>query len=173
MARAAHDGPGARLHRAALWLAYRVLLVVWFLLRPHRSGVFVAVWCGGRLLAVRNSYRDGLSLPAGGVKRREAPLHAAVRELGEEVGLVAAPEALRFACEVPSRYEFKRDRCAFYELELSAPPALALDGREVVWAGFVDTEATSADAWLPPVRSYLALRAARYAPSRSRETSAP
>ena len=111
----------ARLHRAALWLAYRLLLVGWFVFRPRRRGVFVAVWHDGRLLVIRNSYRDWLALPAGGPKRGESTLDTALRELREEVGIAARPEALHFACELPSRFEFKRDHCSFFELELVEP----------------------------------------------------
>ena len=151
----------ARLHRAALWLAYRVLLVGWFVFRPRRRGVFVAVWQGGRLLAIRNSYRDGLALPAGGLKRGESALDAALRELREEVGIATRPEALRFACELPSRFEYKRDRGSFYELELDERPAFRPDGREVTWADFVTPEEALASRLVPPVRAYLEGRLAR------------
>jgi len=150
----------ARLHRAALWLAYRVLLVGWFVFRPRRRGVFIAVWHRGRLLAIRNSYRDWLALPAGGPKRGESTLDTAVRELREEVGIAAPPEALRFACELPSRFEFKRDRCSFFELELDELPAFRPDGREVIWADFVTPEEALAAQLAPPVRAYLEARLA-------------
>ena|SRR5215472_3536521 len=150
----------ARLHRAALWLAYRVLLVGWFVFRPRRRGVFIAVWHRGRLLAIRNSYRDWLALPAGGPKRGESTLDTAVRELCEEVGISAHPEALRFACELPSRFEFKRDRCSFFELELDERPAFRPDGREVIWADFVTPEEALAARLAPPVRAYLEARLA-------------
>ena len=149
----------ARLHRAALWLAYRVLLIGWFVFRPERRGVFVAVWHAGRLLAIRNSYRDWLALPAGGPKRGESALDAALRELREEVGIAARPEALRFACELSSRFEYKRDLCSFFELELDEPPAFRPDGREVIWAGFVTPEEALGARLAPPVRAYLEARA--------------
>ena len=143
------------MHRAALWLAYRVLLATWFVFRPRRRGVLIAVWHGGRVLAIRNSYRPWIGLPAGGVKRGETSLAAAVRELREEVGIVARPEALRFACEIPSSYEFKRDRCAFFEIELAEPPAFQPDQREVIWAGFLSAEQALREPLAPPVRVYL------------------
>ncbi|HTY16526.1 MAG TPA: NUDIX hydrolase [Myxococcota bacterium] len=151
----------ARLHRAALWLAYRVLLVGWFVFRPRRHGVFVAVWHAGRVLAIRNSYRDWLALPAGGPKRGEAAVDTAVRELREEVGITAPRAAFRFAVEIPSRFEYKRDRCSFFELDLAERPAFRADGREVVWADFVTPEEALGARLAPPVRSYLESRLAR------------
>lgn len=141
--------------RASLWVAYRVLLAVWFVFRPRRRGVFIAVWQGGRVLAIRNSYRDWLALPAGGIRRGEMPEAAARRELCEEVGIVAAPGSLRFVRDIPSRFEWKRDICSFFEIHLDAPIEPRVDRREVVWAGFVSPEDALAAHLAPPVRAYL------------------
>jgi len=151
----------ARLHRAALWVAYRGMLAVWFVLRPKRRGVFVAVWHRGRVLAIRNSYRSLLALPAGGMKRGEAPREAAVRELREEVGLSLAPDDLRFACEIDSDHEYTRDHCWFFEVDLAQAPTVVPDGREVIWAGFVDADEALRGRFLPPVRAYLESRGRR------------
>jgi len=42
----------------------------------------------GRVGLVRHSYRNGWSLPGGGVARAEPPVHAILRELREELGTV-------------------------------------------------------------------------------------
>jgi len=42
----------------------------------------------GRLLLVRHSYKSGWATPGGFVDRGEPPADAAIREVGEEVGLV-------------------------------------------------------------------------------------
>lgn len=146
--------------RVALWIAYRILTAGWFLFRPRRRGVFVAVWHDGRVLAIRNSYRDWLALPAGGLRRGETPEAAALRELAEEVGIHAAPGALRFVREIPSTFEWKRDRCSFFEIHLDAPIEPQVDHREVIWAGFVAPEAALAAHLAPPVRAYLEGRTA-------------
>jgi 8-oxo-dGTP pyrophosphatase MutT (NUDIX family) len=148
-----------RAFRVALWIAYRILLVCWFVFRPQRRGVFIAVWHGGRVLAIRNSYRRWLALPAGGIQRGETPLDAALRELCEEVGLAAAPGALHFVREIPTTFEWKRDRCSFFELHLDGPIEPRADGREVVWAGFMDPADALRAHLAPPVRDYLEARA--------------
>jgi 8-oxo-dGTP pyrophosphatase MutT (NUDIX family) len=46
----------------------------------------------GKVLLARHSYMAGWSLPGGGVGRAEPPVHALMRELGEEIGSVSADE---------------------------------------------------------------------------------
>ena len=147
-----------RAWRLALWMAYRILLAGWFVFRPRRRGVFIAVWHGDEVIVIRNSYRSWYALPAGGIKRSETPLQAAVRELREEVGVEVSPEDLRFVADFPTTFEFKRDVCSFFELELAQEPPLRLDGREVVWADFVSVTEARALRMAPPVRAYLEAR---------------
>ena len=147
-----------RLWRFALCVAYGLLLAGWYVFRPKRRGVFVGVWHHGELLVIRNSYRSWYALPAGGVRRGEIPAHAAVRELREEVGITAPPDALRFVGDIFTTFEFKRDRCAFFEIELDARPDVTVDGREVVWAGFLTPAEALARRLAPPVREYLQRR---------------
>ncbi len=144
--------------RAALWIVYRALLLGWFVFRPQRRGVAVAVWQDGRVLAIRNSYRRWLNLPGGGIHRGEAPHEAARRELREEVGIATAPGTLHFVGEIETTFEWKRDRCSFYELVIEYPLELRVDRREVVWAGFVAPEDALRDEVTPPVRFYLEQR---------------
>lgn len=153
-----------RCYQYGLWLAYRLLLVFWFLFRPNRRGAFVAVWHAGRILVIRNSYRNWEALPAGGVKRGEEPRETAVRELREEVGMCVQPSDLRFVAEISTSFEFKRDHCSFFELELenkSEPPSVIVDRREVISAGFVSVDEARQARLAPPVRTYLERRIAR------------
>ena len=147
-----------RLWRVGLWVAYRVLSVGWFVFRPKRRGVFIAVWHNGELLVIRNSYRRWYALPAGGLRRGESPAQAALRELREEVGIVVEPDALHFAGDIPTTFEFKRDRCAFFEVELDARPDVRIDGREVIWADFLTPSAALNTPLAPPVLAYLTER---------------
>jgi 8-oxo-dGTP pyrophosphatase MutT (NUDIX family) len=155
-----HSLPRFGLYRFSLWLAYRLLLASWFVFRPRRRGVFVAIWREGRILVIRNSYRSWLALPAGGIKRGESPAQAAQRELREEVGIEISSEALRFVREIGTEFEFKRDRCLFFETELAHDPVVRVDGREVEWASFLAPEEALAGRLAPPVREYLDERCA-------------
>jgi ADP-ribose pyrophosphatase YjhB (NUDIX family) len=125
----------------ALWRwLHRVAASLWdvrnFLLRPRITGAAVLVRVGGELLLIRQSYRAWHSVPGGGVERGEAPREAALRELREEVGIVAAPEALAPLGEFVVHHSFIEDHVHAFELRLDARPALRVDGREIVWAGF-------------------------------------
>ena len=115
----------------------------------------VAVWHAGRVLLVRNSYRRALSLPAGSLRRGETPVQAAVRELFEEVGIVVPPERLRFVREIVHHSDYKEDHSHVFEIELAEAPRIAVDGREVVWAGFATREEALARELSAPLRAYL------------------
>ena len=151
MGRANRDGVA----RLALWLAFRALLAWRRLAVPRHRGALVAVWCGGAVLLVRTSYRPGVSLPGGGVRRGEAPREAAVRELREEVGLAVAPDRLRLAWRRRLRLDGALDDLSLYELELRAPPALLPDRREVVAGAFLAPERARRLAMSPWLRAYL------------------
>ena len=150
-----------RLWRLGLWLAYRVISVAWYVFRPQTRGVFIAVWHNGELLVIRNSYRGWYALPAGGLRRGETLKDAALRELREEVGIAAEPDALHFAGDISTTFEFKRDRCSFFEVEYATRPDVRVDGREVVWAGFLTPPVALKTRLAPPVRAYLEGRLVR------------
>jgi 8-oxo-dGTP pyrophosphatase MutT (NUDIX family) len=124
--------------------------------RPRLRGAAVAVWHEGRLLVLRNSYRRLLSLPAGGLRRGEDPREAARRELREEVGIEAPAAALRYAREIVWRVAHAEDRVHLFELHLDEAPSVRVDGREVVWAGFLAPEDAVARGLAEYVRRYLA-----------------
>jgi 8-oxo-dGTP pyrophosphatase MutT (NUDIX family) len=90
----------------------------------------------GRLLLLRQPSTNGWTLPAGLLRRREAPLQGAVRELAEETGIVATPEELRPA--VPNAVVHAKGWVDVV-FELSVPAStttLKVDGAEVyeaVW----------------------------------------
>jgi len=144
-----------RLWRLGLRAAYRARLASWFVTRPRLRGAAVAVWHGERLLVIRNSYRRLLSIPAGGLRGREEPLAAALRELREEVGIDAPAEALRDAGEFVTRVAYAEDHVRIFELRVEAPPALRVDRREVVWAGFLAPDEALAQGLAEYVRLYL------------------
>ena len=58
----------------------------------------------GRIALVRNTYRDGWSLPGGVVDENEAPAAAAARELGEELGYEGAVIGALLAVQWAGRF---------------------------------------------------------------------
>ena len=108
--------------RVALWLAYRILLAWWFVVRPQHQGAMVAVWLGDQILMVRHSYRSRLSWPGGGIGRGEEPADAAIRELNEELGLAIDRAALAFVEKILERGEYRYDHIWIFELTLTASP---------------------------------------------------
>ena len=150
--------------RSALWIAYRVLRVWWFVRQPHHDGAVIAVWLGDRILMVRHSYRNCLSWPGGGIKSGEQPADAAVRELQEELGLRVPRESLVFCGGVMERWEKRYDHARIFELRLVAAPALRPDGREVIAAEFMTPADALRHRLIPFVAAYL--RAHRRGPDR-------
>lgn len=142
--------------RIALRAVHGLRLVWWFVRRPRSESVSVAVWCGRRVLLVRQTYRNELGLPGGGLRRGEAPAEAAARELREETGLAVEPARLWPAGELLDESEWKRDRALFFETRLDEEPALRPDGREILWAGFVPVERIREVSLREPFARFLA-----------------
>ena len=64
--------------------------LLWLVTGPGRDGVHAVPLTGqGRVVLVRLTYAPGWRLPGGGRKRRETPEEGMLRELREEIGLVA------------------------------------------------------------------------------------
>ncbi len=141
-------------------LGFRVLYclagIYWTVVKPNIRGVFVAVWCRGKLLMIRNSYRPGLRLPGGLLKKNEEWEAAARRELAEEVGIELAPGELKFYGETPSNDRNVHDRSQIFEVELAEFPQVTVDNREVVWAEFLAPAEVLKQQSGEAVRHYLA-----------------
>jgi 8-oxo-dGTP pyrophosphatase MutT (NUDIX family) len=136
--------------------AFRVLRLWWFVRRPDQYGAMVAVWSGGRVLIVRQSYRDTLELPGGSIGRHETAVAAACRELSEEVGLVVRPPDLQHARQIVLCRDYRRDHVTIFEFALAAPPPpLRIDRREIVAADFMAPQMAWREAISPFLRAYL------------------
>jgi 8-oxo-dGTP diphosphatase len=145
-----------RLWRAGLFVAWRVLGLWFFVARPRaRTGVCIAVWWEGRLLAIEHSYKRGIGLPGGGPRRGEPPRAAAARELVEEVGIEVEPDVLRALFTLPCEWRYVTETIHYFELRPRLEPAVRADGREVVGAAFLLPEELERAELLPPVRNFL------------------
>ena len=112
---------------------------------------------GGRLLLLRQPPGRAWSLPAGLLRRGEAPVAGAARELAEESGIVLRPEQLRPA--VPNAVVHHHGRWVdmVFEAEVSAATTtLRVDGAEVLEAAWHQL------ADLPPLTAPTARLLGRY-----------
>ena len=80
--------------RVGYRVAYRIAQVLWFVLRPDTHGVKGMLRDGDRVLLVRHTYGDRRrwDVPGGHAHAGEPPAEAVVREMQEELGIVAAWE---------------------------------------------------------------------------------
>lgn len=127
-------------HRYVYRVLARVRGLYFRLFDPPRHGTLVAVWYGGRLLVTKSSYHDFYSVPGGYARRGEDGAHAAARELKEEVGIPTEAGLLLLHDDITRRYQGRRSGMSFFELHLSADPAVRIDHREIVSARFLTPE---------------------------------
>ena len=144
-----------RSYQLAFNIAYRLHLIWTFIFRPESHGVWVAIWFNGELLLIKNTYRNTLTLPGGGLGRGETTAIAAARELREEVGIRTQPKDLLFWGQYLSRVEYKHDHIDVFELELTHYPEFRLDNREVSWGGIYSPEQALTMNLFPALRTYL------------------
>jgi ADP-ribose pyrophosphatase YjhB (NUDIX family) len=96
----------------------------WFILRPQRFGVKVALVNGDDILLVRHSYSGRWNLPGGGFRpNRESAEEAAAREIKEELGLIV--ERIVLLGSYDSSVEYKKDTvfCLTAEATLNIRPS--------------------------------------------------
>jgi 8-oxo-dGTP pyrophosphatase MutT (NUDIX family) len=67
-------------------IAYQAQLIYWAIWRPVTLGVNVLMVRDDQVLLVRPAYKNGWTLPGGGLQRGETLAQAARREVREEVG---------------------------------------------------------------------------------------
>jgi 8-oxo-dGTP pyrophosphatase MutT (NUDIX family) len=112
--------------------AYLFLRVWWWICRPRAQGVAIAVVAEGRLLVVRQSFRTGIGLPAGGRDPDEPPRAAALRELREETALAPEPAALIERGSLELVYEHRTLAITLFEWRPDIRPEIRVDRREIV-----------------------------------------
>jgi 8-oxo-dGTP pyrophosphatase MutT (NUDIX family) len=106
--------------RLAYRSAHTALLAYWFILRPRVRGVKCVLTDGELVLLVRHTYgRPDWDLPGGTVKRNEPPLHAARREMSEELGVTIADWVS--VGELLTSAHHRRDTIHCFQVELRDP----------------------------------------------------
>ena len=144
-----------RLWQFALRWGFQAARMWWRVRRPAHRGALVAVWVNGQVLCVKQSYRERIGWPGGGVHRGEDPRNAAQRELREELGLELPLEMLRHADCITGEWDFRRDTVDIFEVVLDVEPKLTIDNREIVAAWFVSPEELLGSRPAPFIEAYL------------------
>jgi ADP-ribose pyrophosphatase YjhB (NUDIX family) len=142
--------------RAAYRLAARGLRIWARLAHPTLHGAAVVVRSGDHVLTVRTSYQSWLTVPGGRVGRRERPLAAARRELGEEAGLEVAEDGLLALGELVCDHSNVEDHVSFFEWRPAGPrPEARIDRREIIEAAWLTEDEILEHKLWPPLRMLL------------------
>jgi ADP-ribose pyrophosphatase YjhB (NUDIX family) len=136
--------------------AYQMMRAYWRVRRPTTHGSLVALWNGGEVLLVRNSYVPYYCVPGGYVRSGETGREAALRELFEEVGVTANGADLVELREETHEWEGKHDHVQIFSLTVGARPEVKVDHREVVEAVWCSRERALELDLFPPLRRALA-----------------
>ena len=89
--------------------------------------------------------------------RRETAVAAATREILKEIGVTTSPDDLIVAWRGTLPFEFRTDTVTIFESSADVS-ARHIDGREIVWAGWVSVNDARKLSLLPHLRAYLASR---------------
>jgi 8-oxo-dGTP pyrophosphatase MutT (NUDIX family) len=142
--------------RSAYRTAHAVLRAYWRVRRPETRGALAALWCGGKILVIRTTYRDAVSLPGGYVKPGESPATAVLRELREELGVEVEERAIRHAYHGTKDFEHRKDTLDIFAVELDERPLVRPNRYELEWARWKDPEEVLAmPDVVPHLREYL------------------
>ncbi|HEX3772339.1 MAG TPA: NUDIX hydrolase [Polyangiaceae bacterium] len=139
--------------------AYRAMRTYWKVRHPTTHGTLVTLWNAGEVLLVKNSYVPYYSLPGGYIRKDETARRAVVRELTEEVGVIADPDQLELVLERTHEWEGKHDHVQIFSLELGSRPNIAVDNREVVEAAWYTPARALELRLFPPLREVIERRA--------------
>ena len=149
--------------RTGLKWGYPLARITWQLTHPSVHGAHVVLRIRSdsshedEILVVRHSYKPGLSVPCGGIHRKESARDGALRELFEEVGIRLHPEQLSAKGEIFLIQDGRKDHGHFFECVLpqDARPEVRIDEREIIWADFLPESELRRLDLLPHLSRYL------------------
>jgi 8-oxo-dGTP pyrophosphatase MutT (NUDIX family) len=141
--------------RLLLKVAYFASIIFCFVFRPATKSAIIAVWLKNKVLIIKNSYYHKYVIAGGYINIGENPVEAAVREVKEEIGIIADPNQLKKVCVIKETFNYKRETINCFELILNGPPHIQLDHREVVWAEFLSLHKALKLNLSSPVRAFL------------------
>jgi len=152
-------------YQIAFKVAHRLLRLYWGVRRPHKGGILIAIWNGGEILIVKNTYRHQHTLPGGYPRRGESPAQTGARELAEECDVRVAPDELREVYRGEHLFEGRRDDVTIVEVQLPVRPTVRVDHREVSYARFARPEEILGLEIVPHLREYLEQKRSSTVPS--------
>lgn len=135
--------------------AYTLVCCWYACLRPSRTTAAVAVWYKNQILLVSHSYKDGYSLPGGGMQRHEAPECGAVRELFEETGVAIEPTALHLANVSTRMSQYGKRTNYLFEVQLGDAPQIHVNGWEITTGSLVDAQEACVLSQSAELRRYI------------------
>lgn len=97
-----------------------------------------------------HSYKDGRTLPGGGLRRGELPVNGAARELREETGLRVDPSDLHLVDIVETRGRYGRRNAWVFEVGLPTLPQIRCNGWEIVSAQLCDPSLVFTPCFIAP-----------------------
>lgn len=99
------------------------------------SRAYVIVQVSDEILLTQNwlGFQKKWRLPGGGVHKGEAPIHAAQRELAEEVGIQTNEQNLVLLGEYMSKFNYQY---YLFSLVLPQKPTITIDEREILATKF-------------------------------------
>jgi ADP-ribose pyrophosphatase YjhB (NUDIX family) len=153
--------PIDRAYQVAFKVAHRLLRLYWGIRRPHKGGTLVAIWNGGEILIVKNTYRKQHTLPGGYPHAGETPSQTGTRELAEECDIRVSPDQVHEVYRGEHLFEGRHDDVTIVEVEVPARPSIRVDHREVAYARFAPPDEVLRLLIVPHLREYLMQRAAR------------
>ncbi|MCB1969436.1 MAG: NUDIX hydrolase [Geminicoccaceae bacterium] len=143
------------MHRWVYRLGYPLARIKWRCLGGRAVGSAVVLLHADDILVVRESYRDGLGLPAGGRKGTETPLQTALREVCEEVGISLQADRLVHLYTVDFESDGRQITNSVFEAHLDGRIEPCVDRREIVWAGWMSRDEIGRADLQPVLRAYL------------------
>jgi len=138
----------------ALWCAYKILLVWWFVRRPNHHGSLLMIWSNDSVLLLRNSYQPLWSAPGGSVEKGESSLDAVARECLEEIGVGIVQAEVRYVGDTEILFNNRLDKISIHEWNPSIKPQVIIDHREVVEARWFSLNDVSDLPLIPHLAKY-------------------
>jgi 8-oxo-dGTP pyrophosphatase MutT (NUDIX family) len=149
--------------RLILGSLHRLLKFLWFVRRPRTFGAHaLALTPERRIILVKLRYAPGWRLPGGGRSESEDPRDAVLRELREEIGMIAHGD-VHIACELEERPDHKHDLASLLVVEnvRYQPRAWSWEIEQIVERGLGDLPpdlAPVAARWLRALRMRIDLQ---------------